>query len=212
MATESFGVSFGNPSKYIGSNPGIARAAQALKIGGSIYLMDKSGFTGFLDNLGIKQKNGEYTFDNSAPAASVSPVAASTPAPVPEGSAAPPVAMAPVAVPPAPAVVPPTPQRPLGSPDFPGSPVGPLFSKDRDFAPATSGVTEPQAEPVPTPRIQGVDILTGKQISVANPNDFDPRENYGYTTQLASGSEFSQQPGYMKPRKTMSNLFGGAQA
>jgi hypothetical protein len=205
MATESFGVSFGNPSKYMGSSP-LSRAAQALKIGGSIYAMEKSGLTKFLDDLGVKQKNGDFSFDSSSPAAA--PVSAA----VPNGSAAPPVAMAPAAVSPVPPAVPLAPMGQLGSSNFPGSPVGPLFSKDRDFAPATSGVTEPQAAPVPTSRIQGVDILTGKQISVANPNDFDPRENYGYTDQLASGSEYAQQPGYGKTKKLMSSLFGGAQA
>lgn len=204
MATESFGVSFGNPSKYMGSSP-LSRAAQALKIGGSIYAMEKSGLTKFLDDLGVKQKNGDFSLDSYSPAVS------SVSAVVPDGSA-PSAAMAPVAVPPATAVVPPAPMGQLGSLNFPGSPVGPLFSKDRDFAPATSGFTEPQAEPVFMPRIQGIDILTGKQISVANPNDFDPRENYGYTDQLASGSEYAQQPGYGKMRKVMSSLFGGAQA
>jgi hypothetical protein len=201
MATESFGQSFGNPSKYMGSSS-LGQIGQALKIGATVYGIEKSGLKNYLDSLGVKEKNGVFSFGND-----VAPAPAAAPAPV--DSVAPPVAMAPVAVPSVPAAVPPTPQRPLGSPDFPGSPVGPLFSKDRDFAPATSGVTEPQAAPVPMPRLQGVDILDGK-ISVANPNDFDPRENFGYTEQLASGSEYTQQPGYGKTKKIMSSLFGMA--
>jgi hypothetical protein len=196
MATESFGVSFGNPNRYIGSSP-LGEIWKGLKTGASVYGMQKTGFIDFLDKLGVKQKDGVFSFGNDA-----APAAA--PAPVPEGSAAPPAAMAPAPqpVPPTPAVVPPAPvDNPLNDP---------AFKPQSGFVmPQTSGYTTPETQPVPTPRLQGVDILDGK-ISINNPNDFDPRENFGYTTQLATGSEYTQQPGYGKNKKLMSSLFGMA--
>jgi hypothetical protein len=202
MATESFGVSFGNPSKYMGSSP-VGDIWKGLKTGASIYAMKATGLTDYLDKLGVKQKNKAFSFGNDAVSA---PASVPASAPVPDGSAAPPAAMAPEPqpVPPAPAAAPPVPVAKDQNTYYGNSPASGFQ------APQTSGFTTPEAAPVPTPRLQGVDILTGKQISVANPNDFDPRENYGYTEQLASGSEYTQQPGYGKTKKLMSSLFGMA--
>jgi hypothetical protein len=198
MATESFGVSFGNPSKYMGSSP-LGEIWKGLKTGASVYGMQKTGFIDFLDKLGVKQKDGVFSFGND-----VAPAPAAAPAPIPEGSAAPPAAMAPAPqpVPPAPAAATPAPVDNILN--------NPAFKPQSGFqTPQTSGTDTPVAAPVPMPRLQGVDILDGK-ISINNPNDFDPRENFGYTTQLATGNEYTQQPGYGKNKKLMSSLFGMA--
>lgn len=55
MATEvPFGLTFGNPSKYMGSSG----VGQAVKSGLTAYAMQKSGLTGFLNDLGKKTPEG----------------------------------------------------------------------------------------------------------------------------------------------------------
>jgi len=55
MATEvPFGLTFGNPSKYMGSSG----VGQAVKTGLTAYAMQKSGLTGFLNDLGKKTPAG----------------------------------------------------------------------------------------------------------------------------------------------------------
>jgi hypothetical protein len=68
----------------------------------------------------------------------------------------------------------------------------------------TSGYDKPEMAPVLPKNV------IGTPLSVANPNDYDPRENSGYTEQLASGNKYTQQPGYGKTKKLMSSLFGMA--
>lgn len=200
MATESFGASFGNPSKYMGSSP-LGEIWKGLKTGASVYAMQKTGLTDYLDKLGVKQKDGVFSFGNNsaaAPAGAVVPPIDQVPqagGPMTYGNQG---AETPVA-----AVVPPAPGDNILN--------DPAFKPQSGFVmPPTSGYTTPQAAPVPMPRLTGEDILGGK-ISGANPNDYNPAEGGGYTDQLASGSEL-QQPGYMKMRKVMASLFGGAQA
>jgi len=66
MATEvPFGLTFGNPSKYIGSSG----VGQAVKTGLTAYAMQKSGLTGFLNDLNKKP----------TPEGSVPPIASSNP-------------------------------------------------------------------------------------------------------------------------------------
>jgi len=216
MATESFGVSFGNPNRYIGSSP-LGEIWKGLKTGASVYGMQATGFTDFLDKLGVKQKkDGSFSFEGqNSSAVPAGPVA---------GAAAPPLSEAqlsagsnwgamggqsPATV--AGAVVPTS--MPMGGPL--GSSYDPRTGQqmygdtrlDKNYAPANHGV---QVElPAPKPRLSGEDLLSGK-VSVANPNDFNPAEGGGYTQQLASGNEYQQQPGYGKTKKLMSSLFGMA--
>lgn len=214
MATESFGASFGNPSKYMGSSP-LGEIWKGLKTGASVYAMQKTGLTDYLDKLGVKQKDGVFSFGNNsaaAPAGAVVPPIDQVPqagGPMTYGNQGAPIAGAMV---------------PDGIAQVPQA-GGPLFSSynpttmknvygvntgtNKEFAPVSQ--TVPVTAPVPMPRLTGEDILGGK-ISVANPNDNNPAEGGGYTDQLASGSEYTEQPGYMKMRKVMASLFGGAQA
>jgi hypothetical protein len=178
MATESFGVSFGNPSRYMGSSP-LGEIGKALKTGAMVYGMEKSGLIKYLDELGVKQKNGGFSFENKKDASipgAVSPIDQVPQAggPMTYGNQG---AEAPIAGAVPPALTP------------------------------TSELASPETAPVPMPRIRGVDLLEDK-ISVANPNDFDPRENYGYTEQLASGNEYTQQPGYGRTAGMMKSMFG----
>ncbi len=57
MADTPFGLSFGQPSKYMGQSP-LAEIGKAGKTALTAYAMQKSGLTGWLNNLG---KNPEQT-------------------------------------------------------------------------------------------------------------------------------------------------------
>lgn len=67
-----FGESFGDPRRYMGQSP-FAQIGQALKTGGILYGLHKSGAIEALDKMGIKSDNkGSFTFN--APAGSVPPI------------------------------------------------------------------------------------------------------------------------------------------
>ena len=68
MATQGFGASFGDPSRYMGKSP-LARIGEASKKIGAAYLIQQSGLENFLNNsLGIKKDNeGNYTVNGAAP-------------------------------------------------------------------------------------------------------------------------------------------------
>jgi hypothetical protein len=96
MATQSFGASFGDPSKYMGKSP-LARIGEAGKKIGAAYLIQESGLENFLNNsFGIKKDNeGNYTVNGAAPppkqgAVPVSPaMPAAVPTPVGQPQMAP---------------------------------------------------------------------------------------------------------------------------
>jgi len=83
-----FGLSFGDPRRYMGQSP-LAEIAKAGKTFGVAYGLEKSGAVKFLNDMGIKQnKEGGWGFKppagsvppNNAPAQAVAPNA---PAPMP---------------------------------------------------------------------------------------------------------------------------------
>jgi hypothetical protein len=207
MATEGFGASFGNPSKYMGSSP-LSDIGSALKAFGMATALEKSGAKDWLNSLGMKPNAaGKYTINGSAPAPNANAV------PVPPGAPSAPMPLStPTAAPMAAAST--SVGTDLLDGNFHGVPTidfindplkNPLFKPQSGFMmPQTSGVDTPEAAPVSAPPIQGT------PISVANPNDYDPRENYGYTQQLASGNEYQNTPGYGSTAKKMSSLFGMA--
>jgi len=196
MATESFGASFGNPRQYMGSSP-IGDIWKGLKTGAAVYGMEKSGLVKYLDELGVKQKNGVFSFENKKD--------------TPINGAAPPINQVPQAGEASIAnAVPPTSQPmggPLGSSANPTTGV-PYYGKaDTDYFPPTSGITTPEARPVPTPELTGKSILN--DISLNNPDDYNPAPlQSGYNTTLASGNEYQNVPGYGKTQKIMSSFFG----
>jgi hypothetical protein len=219
MADTPFGASFGNPNRYIGSSP-IGDIWKGLKTGASVYAMQATGLTDYLDKLGVKQKkDGSFSFEGQNPTAvPAGPVA---------GAIAPSLSEAQLAAGSnwgamggqSPATVAGA-VAPDGIAQVPQA-GGPLFSSynpvtatnvygvntgvNKEFAPANQSS---QIElPVPKSKLSGEDLLDGK-ISVANPNDFNPAEGGGYTQQLASGNEYQQQPGYGKTKKLLSSLFG----
>jgi len=204
MATESFGASFGNPRQYMGSSP-IGDIWKGLKTGAAVYGMEKSGLVKYLDELGVKQKNGVFSFENkkdTAVTGAVPPTSQPMGGPITYGNQA---AEAPIAN-----AIPPTSQPmggPLGSSAHPTTGV-PYYGKaDTNYAPPTSGITTPEARPVPMPELTGKSILN--DISLNNPDDYNPAPlQSGYNTTLASGNEYQNVPGYGKTQKIMSSFFG----
>jgi hypothetical protein len=207
MATEGFGASFGNPSKYMGQSP-LSDIGSALKAFGMATALEKSGAKDWLNSLGIKQNaEGKLKIQGSAPA----PMASA--APVRPGASLAPMPLSTPSVAPMAAESTSVGNDVLdgnfhGVPtiDFINDPLkNPLFKPQSGFLmPQTSGVTTPEAAPVSTPRLEST------PISAVNPNDYDPRENYGYTQQLASGNEYQNTPGYGSTAKKMSSFFGMA--
>lgn len=208
MATESFGLSFGNPSKYMGQSP-LSDIGSALKAFGVATAIEKSGAKDWLNSIGIKQNaEGKFGIKGSAPspttnAAPVPPGASSAPMPLSTPAAAPMAAAS----------------TSVGNDVLDGNFHGvsmpqsmddplnnPLFKPQSGHqAPQTSGFTTPEAKPVPAPNL--MEIPLSQNTSLKNLDDYDPRENYGYTEQLASGNEYTQQPGYGKTKK-IASLFG----
>lgn len=92
MATEGFGSSFGNPSKYMGQSP-LADIGKALKTFGMISALEKSGAVDFLNKLNVKQnETGKFgvtgavppTTQSAVPVSPAMPAAVSTPVQQPQ--------------------------------------------------------------------------------------------------------------------------------
>ena len=92
MATEGFGSSFGNPSKYMGQSP-LADIGKALKTFGMISALEKSGAVDFLNKLNVKQnETGKFgvtgavppTTQSAVPVSPAMPSAVSTPVEQPQ--------------------------------------------------------------------------------------------------------------------------------
>jgi len=82
MADTPFGLSFGNPAKYMGSSP-LAEIGKAAKTGLVLYGLQQTGAIDALDKLGVKPNSaGTFSYNN--------PVAPTGTAP-PTGVAAQPV-------------------------------------------------------------------------------------------------------------------------
>lgn len=83
MADTPFGLSFGNPSKYMGQSP-LADIGKAAKTGLMIYGLQQSGVIDALNKMGIKQnKQGGFNVDVPAGAAVPTPQAMVPAAPAP---------------------------------------------------------------------------------------------------------------------------------
>tara|TARA_R110000822_G_scaffold3349_2_gene14857 strand:- start:40 stop:597 length:558 start_codon:yes stop_codon:yes gene_type:complete len=183
MATQGFGASFGDPSKYMGQSP-LADIGKALKIGTTVYGLEKSGLRQRLDDLGIKQKDGKFSFGSTSPAPVTDGI--STPvlgAAVPSN---PTVPVVPSAAPPPPALAPaPTP------------------------AATTTPVFTPAATGTPLLNLNGPSILKGEEHSVKNPDDFNPAPlQSGYPQQLAGDYDYQLTPGYGNTVKKLMMLAG----
>jgi hypothetical protein len=109
-ATEPFGLSFGNPAKYMGQGP-FAEAAKAFKTGVALYGLQQIGAIDALDKLGVKpNQTGGFSYNNpAAPAGSVPPTGVAMQPVMPNANAPTPAIATPVydsAAPPVPTTPP----------------------------------------------------------------------------------------------------------
>jgi hypothetical protein len=92
-----FGLSFGNPAKYMGQSP-LAEIGKAAKTGLVLYGLQQSGAIEALDKLGVKPNQaGNFSFNNPvAPSGSVPPTNTATQPVMPNTSAFTPAIATPV--------------------------------------------------------------------------------------------------------------------
>jgi hypothetical protein len=191
MADTPFGLSFGNPAKYMGQSP-LAEVGKALKTGAVLYGLQQTGAIGALDKLGIKPNStGGFSYNN-APAGSVPPMGA-TGADMDaftSGNYGGPV----------------MPSSSATQPVVPNAPTSTIATPVYDSAPIS---TTPPAN-------IGADVLDGKyhgnEQSFVNPqaqrDSLVLPQQTGYNQMLATGNEYQQMPGYGKLAKAMQG-FGG---
>lgn len=87
MADAPFGLSFGNPARYMGQSP-LAEVGKALKTGAILYGLQQTGAIDALDKLGVKpNQDGKFSYKNpvvptapSAPVATANPLGPAVPA------------------------------------------------------------------------------------------------------------------------------------
>jgi len=176
-----FGLSFGNPSKYMGQSP-LAEIGKAAKTGLILYGLQQSGAIEALDKLGVKpNQTGGFSYNNPA---------APTPAVPPVGVAAQPVmpnANAPMANAPTPAIA--TPVYDSAAPTMSTTPPANIGFDvlDGKFKGLETSFVNPQAQ----------------RDSLVLP------QQTGYNTMLATGNEYQQMPGYGKLTKAMQGMAGG---
>lgn len=165
MATQGFGASFGDPSRYMGKSP-LASIGEALKIGATVYGLEESGLRQKLDDLGIEQKDGKFSFKNTNRA----PVTDAIPTPV-VGAAVPSTPMV-QAVPtaPVPAPTPAATSAPVFTPSATGTPLLPFNGQS----------------------ILGGEEHSVKNPEDYNPAPLQS----GYTEQLAGDYDYQSIPGY----------------
>jgi hypothetical protein len=194
-----FGESFADPRRYMGQSP-LAQVGQALKTGGILYGLQKSGAIEALDKMGIKSDNkGGFTFNK--PAGSVPPITSgaagdmntngvfgTNPMPISPSSLSQPVM---------PAM--------QTAPMAPGVQITP-FGQD-----APPNV---QMNTLPPPPDAGRQILEGtfrpqsSAVDVKNNTDFSPLAPDTSNQFAVSGNDYQQIPSYGKLQKIASAIFG----
>ena len=182
MAADAlFGLSFGDPRRYMGQSP-LAEIGKAAKTGLILYGLQQSGAIQALDKLGVKPNQaGTFSYSNPAtPTGAVPPV----------GAAAQPImpnANVPMANAPTPAIA--TPVYDSAAP--------PMQTKP----PANIGFD------VLDGKYNGAEISFVNPQAQRDFNPFVPQT--GYNTMLATGNEYQQMPGYGKLAKAMQAMAGG---
>lgn len=161
MADTPFGLSFGNPAKYMGSS-GIG---DALKTGLTAYALQQSGAVDWLNKQGLSQ-NSKGKWDYKVPTGAVAPDGATTQAVAPNAPASAPAPVTPTFTPTPPAEVTVTPIPDVGSKIL-----------DNDY----HGFVDPQAQRDFNP----VAPQTGYNTMLANGNEYQQSPGYGKTMKIA---------------------------
>ena len=97
MADTPFGLSFGNPAKYMGQSP-LAEIGKAAKTGLVLYGLQQTGAIDALDKLGVKpNQEGKFSYSNpTAPTGSAPPTNAVVQPVMPNANMPPPAIATPV--------------------------------------------------------------------------------------------------------------------
>ena len=196
MAAETpFGLSFGDPRRYMGQSP-LAEAGKALKTGLVLTALQKSGAIKALDNLGVKQnEQGGFSYQMPKPAGAVPPTTRSmSPQPVaPQLGAMPPAAVPPAApdaaIPPAPGVQ----VTPLGQ-------EAPSNVQINTFAPPPPDAGQQLLNNTFRPQSSAVDVT--------NETDFSPFVPDMGNQVAISPDDYKNAPGYGKLQKIAGQLMG----
>ncbi len=182
MADTPFGLSFGNPNKYMGQSP-LADIGKALKTGLMVGALEKSGARSYLDSLGVKPNtNGQFGYQQ--PKTGIAPPAPITSAP----------GMSPDGV--------------FGQNPMVAQPM--TFGGNNPMTQNPEAVMTQPTVPDLSPDT-GVQILDGSYTAPMSFNnmDFNPSaQQTGYNQMLATGNEYQQIPGYGKLQKAASQMFG----
>ena len=189
MADTPFGLSFGNPSRYMGQSP-LAEIGKAAKTGLMIYGLEKSGIRQKLDDWGIEiSQQGNASVKKQTPAGAVPPIAQGTQgtSPAMQGGFGGPV-------------VPPQATQQV-APVSPATPEGVVVTPIPEI-----GISQPPAD-------AGSKILDGtyqnqSSVDVKNPTDFNPVAMQDDEQKRLTGNEYQQVPGYGKLAKIASSMFG----
>ena len=186
MAEETaFGVSFGDPRRYMGKSP-LGDVGSALKTFLTVTALEKSGAIGALDKLGIKPtKQGGFEFSNTK-----QPVP-----PITSGAAGDMMT-----------------NGVWGTNPMPVSPMS--FSQMPAAIPSAAIPEQPAMPKVdlgPPPNV-GLDVLDDKwELSEAEPiekQDFNPLPSDMSNQMAMSPNAYQQVPGYGKLQKIASAIFG----
>jgi hypothetical protein len=192
MAAETpFGLSFGDPRRYMGQSP-LAEVGKALKTGGILYGLQKSGAIGALDKMGIKADGkGGFGYQAQTPAGSVPPATQSlAPQPVAPQLGA----MLPAAVPPA------APDASIGAQVTPVPDAGPSNMQINTFAPPPSDAGRQILEGTFRPQSSAVDVINKTDFNTFVP---DMGNQFAMT-----GNEYKQAPGFGKLQKIAGKFMG----
>ena len=159
MATQGFGASFGDPSKYMGQSP-LADIGKALKTFGMISALEKSGAVDFLNKLNVKpNETGKFGLTGAAPPPNQSAV------PVSPAMPAMPAAFS----------------TPVGQPQITPAPpasqsIGNDILDDKYYGAPTSFVN-----PMSTNEFNPVPLQDGYTQQLAGDNDYQSIPGYGST-------------------------------
>ena len=191
-----FGESFADPRRYMGQSP-LAEIGKALKTGGILYGLQKSGAIEALDRMGIKSDaQGKFGYQMPKPAGSVPPITSgpggvnadgvfgTNPMPISPSSLSEPV---------------------MGA----VSPAGVQITPFGQEAPSNVQINTL----APPPPDAGRQILDGtfrpqSAVDVKNETDFNPLAPDASNQFAVSGNDYQQIPGYGKLQRIAGQFMG----
>lgn len=163
MADTPFGLSFGNPAKYMGQSP-LAEIGKAAKTGLILYGLQQTGAIEALDKLGVKPNQaGNFSYNNpTGPTPAIPPASVATQPVMPNAAAAP---MDPNAV---------APTAPMPMSTTPPKNIG-VDVLDGKYHGVEHSYVDPQAKRDFNPVVQ----QTGYNTMLASGNEYQQMPGYG---------------------------------